>query len=175
MTLSEKWWYKFKARRASKGWPAENIALAVAAAWGLWKSRNYIWSRVKELADWLSSGKSLAVCEFKSDGDTYKAAFDIKAKKWKLYYADSTITKEQSYPPKEVADKFFSTKFFDKLTKACWKQTDKYLNDKTFAIIASTACSTKGISSSAKSALKDIFKDRKQILKNLKDGKYDYI
>jgi len=116
----EKWKYKFIAPRADKGWPAENILLSLAAAWGLWKARDYIWTRVKELVDWASSGKSLAVCEFSSDGDRYKAVFDMNAKKWKLYYAGSTITKEQSYPPKEVADKFFSTKFFSKLTDACF-------------------------------------------------------
>ena len=175
MPFLDRWWYKLKAKRTDKGWPAENIALAVAAAYGLWKSRDYIWTRVKELADWISSGKSLAVCEFKSDGDDYKAVFDIKAKKWKLYYAGSTITKESSYPPNGIADKFFSTKFFDRLTKSCWKYTDKYLNDKTFAAIAAAACETKGIDSNSKDALKDIFKNRNQILENLKNGKYDYI
>lgn len=171
----ERWKYKFIAPRADKGWPAENIALAAAAAYGLWKGRDYIWTRVKEFADWISSGKSLAVCEFKSDGDDYKAVFDISSKKWKLYYAGSTITKESSYPPKELADKFFNTKFFSRLTETCWKHTDKYLNDKVFAAVASAACSTKGISSSSKDALKDIFKHKKQILENLKNGKYEYI
>ena len=49
------------------------------------------------------------------------------------------------------------------------------MNDKAFAAVSAALCSDKKISSSAKDTIKDVFKSRKEILANLKDGKYAYI
>ena len=46
---------------------------------------------------------------------------------------------------------------------------------KAFAAVSAVLCSDKKISSSAKDTIKDVFKCRKEILANLKDGKYAYI
>ena len=89
------------------GWPIENIALATAAAYGLWKARKYLWTRTKEFMNWAKSGDSLAKCTFTADGKDYIADFDMKQKAWKLRYQGTTVTKESSGPSKEEVKDFF--------------------------------------------------------------------
>lgn len=85
------------------------IAGAVAAAVAL----PYLWKRLKQLTDYIKSGKTFAKCQFRcSENDQeYSFEYDLKQKEWKLKFAGSTALKYTPYPSDDEVNSFVKTKF----------------------------------------------------------------
>lgn len=85
------------------------IAGAAAAAVAL----PYLWKRLKQLADYIKSGKTFAKCQFRcsENGQEYSFEYDLKQKEWKLKFAGSTALKYTPYPSDDEVNSFVKTKF----------------------------------------------------------------
>jgi hypothetical protein len=97
------------ASRNAGGWKITNIALFLAACYGLYKSRNYISSRIRELYNYITTGKCIAKCEFSVNGNDYIARFNIGSKRWELVYKDMVIFSKSGVPSAEETNSFFKT------------------------------------------------------------------
>lgn len=85
------------------------IAAAAAAAVAV----PYLWKRLKQLADYIKSGKTFAKCQFRctENDQEYVFEYDLNQLQWKLKFAGSTALKYTPYPSDDEVNSFVQTKF----------------------------------------------------------------
>lgn len=104
----------------------------VAIAYLVYKIREWLFPQLKLAWKNLMSGKDLARCAFNDNsGNFYLCWFDKNEMKWQVKYdrgAKALLHKNDLFMPKDEADAFFATKFFDRFVKQCEKYIAPYLD-----------------------------------------------
>lgn len=147
-------------------------ALILASSYGLYKVRNYIIPNIKELYNYITTGKCVAKCVFTSGENTYISRFNIGSKKWELVYDDVKLFSKNAIPSSEETNSFFKTQFFKKYSSQCYEYMNKYLNDDTFIELINAVNNDSNVDDDVKNTLTLFIDNRENILNNLKNGSY---
>lgn len=118
-----------------------------------------MWRKVLESKD----GR-LAEVQFKADGSSYTAYFDMKDMKWKLHGTTSINTHETI--------QFFETKFFNDFNQQCIKYIEPIFQSKDQILQAFNKSNMKGIDSKYKKFLTNLLNNVQKIRANMFNPHY---